>query len=640
MVVKATDDELAAHLAEAVLPPLLPALAYLGGNTELLRPDLRPDPAKAREEQGGLSPEQQGEIRSIALAELRRLRDVGVTGGATVTGSDLRAMMEFATGAEMSPDYLPLLEEELSVTGEDLRKPRWKAGEVSPDRTVRVLIVGAGMSGILAGYRLLQAGVEFTIVDKNDRVGGTWYENSYPGCRVDVANHAYSYSFAQRSDWPYHFSPRSELLSYFTDCAERFGVMPHIRLSTEVLTMQFDEETVSWSVTMRTPQGTHTEVADVVISAVGQLNKPKFPDIPGRADFAGPSFHSAQWRGDVDLRGRRVAIIGSAASAVQLAPIVAEQAAHVDIYQRTPNWFVPVPHYHDPVPRGFRWLLEHVPSYAQWYRFWLFWRGTEGLLPACMVDEGWDDTRLAVGARNLELRELLEMYLRFEYADRPDLLEKIIPQYPPASKRLILDNGSFARTLKRGNVTLVSAGAAEMRETGVVDADGVFRDADVVIYATGFQASHFLTPMTVVGAGGRNLHATWNGDARAYLGITVPDFPNFFMLYGPNTNIVVNGSIIYFSECEVNYVVDCIRQILSHPARCALSVRREVHDSFNASVDEANRRMVWGAATVNSWYRNEKGRVAQNWPFSLLEFWQRTRRVDAADYDVLTGVAR
>lgn len=639
-MLKATDAELQSHVAQAALPPLLPTLAYLTGNMELLRAHLRPDPTKAREEQGGLTSEQQAEIRAIAMAELGRLRDGAPVASDHVTGEDLRAIMEFATGAEMSPDYLPLLREELSVTGDDLRRPQWTAGDHSLRSEFRVLVIGAGMSGILAGYRLLQAGVSFVVVDKNDRVGGTWYENSYPGCRVDVANHAYSYSFAQRSDWPYHFSPRSELLGYFADCADRFGVMPHVRLRTEVVSMEFDSRSLRWSVTMRRNGESTLEEFDAVISAVGQLNKPQIPEIPGIESFRGPCFHSAQWRDDVDLRGKRVAIVGSAASAVQLAPTVAEQAEHVDIYQRTPNWFVPVPHYHDPVPEGFRWLLEHLPSYAQWYRFWLFWRGTEGLLPACRVDDGWDDATLAVGERNRELRDLLEMYLRFEYADRPDLLEKIVPAYPPAAKRLILDNGSYARTLKRDNVSLVTSGIVGMTESGVVDDTGAFRAADVVIFATGFQASRFLTPMKVTGLDGRDLHREWDGDATAYLGITVPGFPNFFMLYGPNTNIVVNGSIIYFSECEVTYVLDCLREILGRPGRCALDVRADVHDAYNELIDAENRRMVWGVATVNSWYRNERGRVAQNWPFSLVEYWKRTRHVDPSDYRILQEDAR
>jgi 4-hydroxyacetophenone monooxygenase len=496
-------------------------------------------------------------------------------------------------------------------------------------------VVGAGMSGLLAAHRLRQAGIEVVVFEKNSDVGGTWLENTYPGCRVDVASHLFCYSFAQRADWPHHFSDQPELLAYFQRFAADSGVRSFIRFATTVESMEFDDDTATWQVHTVDGRGEPDfESFDAVINATGQLNRPKYPDISGRDSFAGPSFHSARWDHDVDLAGKRVAVIGTGASAAQFIPIIAEDAAEVLVFQRTPNWLAPTLDYHDAVPDGHRWLLDHVPYYSQWYRFWLFWRYAEGILPAVKVDPEWTDGGQSVSAANQELRMLLGMYIGLCFGDRPDLLPKVMPEYPPAAKRIIRDNGIWATTLKRDNVQLITDPIAAIEPSGVRTEDGAAHDVDVIVYATGFQASRFLTPMRVTGRKGVDLHEQWDGNARAYLGIVVPNFPNFFMLYGPNTNIVVNGSIIYFSECEVHYVMQCLHHILSNDVR-AIDCRHDVHDRYNERIDDGNKMMAWGASTVNSWYKNDSGRVAQNWPFSLLEFWQQTRDIGVDDYEFL-----
>jgi 4-hydroxyacetophenone monooxygenase len=386
-------------------------------------------------------------------------------------------------------------------------------------------------------------------------------------------------------------------------------------------------------VAVRGPDGDETLRADAVISAVGQLNRPLFPNIPGREDYQGPSFHSAQWRPDVDLRGKRVVVSGTGASAMQLIPEVAKEAGELTIFQRTPAWMGPTPDYHEPVPDGLKWLYANVPSYSEWNRFCTFWRMGDGALEAVRVDPSWESDGSSVSPANQMLRLLLTEYIRAEFAERPDLLEVVMPSYPPGAKRLIRDNGVWARTLKRDDVRLVGTPIDRITATGVRTEDGQDHPADVLIYGTGFEASHFLTPMKVTGRGGLDLHEQWKGDARAYLGVAIPGFPNLFCLYGPNTNIVVNGSIIYFSECGVRYILGCIEHLLRSGAR-ALEVKRDVHDRFNEAVDAENRRMAWGASDVNSWYKNELGRVAQNWPFTLLEYWERTRRPDPQDYEL------
>jgi len=628
------DAAIERFVREAHLPPLLVALAQATGDLALLRDDLAPDPAHDRDPQGGMTADQRSAARRLAVEALKGLRD-GRVGGAPVSDPEvLRRMMTFMLGEPVADEYLPLLLEELAVGAEDGRAPDWRKDTIDPGREFSVAVIGAGMSGLLAAHRLQQAGVPLVVLEKNHEVGGTWLENDYPGCRVDVPNHFYSYSFAQRDDWPQHFSPRDVLLDYFRRCADDLGLRGAIRFGTEVEAAEFHEDRGTWRLMVRAADGgSETLEANVLISAVGQLNRPRLPDIEGREAFSGPSFHSAQWDHTVDLRGKRVAVIGTGASAIQLIPAIAGDVAELDVYQRTPNWFMPTPNYHDAVPEGMRWLLTEVPSYGRWYRFWLFWRLVEGVLPAARVDPGWSGGPDAVSARSDELRAMLTQHLQAQFADRPDLLEQVVPHYPPLAKRILLDDGTWVRTLKRDHVHLVTDRIEKITERGILTADGCERTVDVIVFATGFQASRFLMPMRITGRDGVDLHESWEGNARAYLGMTVPGFPNLFCLYGPNTNLVANGSIIYFAECQVGYVMGCIRLLLERHGR-ALECRRGVYDAYNAAVDAGNARMAWGAATVNSWYKNAEGRVTQNWPFTLQEYWQRTRQPDPGDYEL------
>jgi 4-hydroxyacetophenone monooxygenase len=637
LAITESDEEIRSALEQAELPPLLPALAHLTGDLSLLRDDLRPDPLLVGEPQGGFTPEQQDTIRALALDVLVRHRDGGNVAAPPPSDGDLLRILEHTVGVEGMAPYLPLLEEELAHRGEDRRAPAWDKAELAPERPFHVVIIGAGMSGILAAHRLTQAGVAYTVLERSDDVGGTWLDNTYPGCRVDNPNHNYSYSFAQRHDWPKHYSTADVLQGYLADCADAFGVRAHCRFGTEVLRADWSGDDSCWRVVYRDAGGTEQAMrADVVVSAVGQLNIPRYPtEIEGFGSFEGPAFHSARWDHAVPLAGRRVAVVGTGASAMQLIPEIAREAEELLVFQRTPAWLAPTPDYHDEIAPGLRWLYAHVPSYSELVRFAIFWRMGDGALEAVRVDPAWTSNGESVSELSEMARLLLTAYLEEQFADRPDLLVKVTPHYPVGAKRMIRDNGVWASALKRGNVQLVTEPIAAITPKGVLTADGAEHAVDVLVYGTGFQASRFLTPMTVTGRDGLDLHEQWAGDARAYLGVTIPGFPNFFCLYGPNTNIVVNGSIVYFSECGVRYILDLLRVLLETGAS-AIEVRRDVHDSFNEAVDAANRQMSWGWSDVSSWYKNDLGRVAQNWPFTLLEYWQRTRQVDRDDY-VLQG---
>ncbi|MBQ0895952.1 NAD(P)-binding protein [Micromonospora sp. U56] len=622
------DETLRAHLRDGEAPALLMTVAHLTGDLSVLRDDLRPN-GWLFLPQGGLSAEQQAHARELAFGALRRLRD-----GVPVPPLDpaaLRHITSWAMGRDTS-DLLPLLAQEVVLPGEDPKAPQWHGDELAPGHDVEVAIVGAGMSGLLAAYRLSQVGVPVTIYEKNSDVGGTWFENHYPGCRVDVPSHLYSYSFAPRLDWTDHFATHEAVLDYFRDFAKQTGVHERIRFDTEVRGAEWDEATGRWRLHLDTPDGPRTTECAVLVTAVGQLNRPNVPDLPGRTDFTGPAFHSARWDHSVDLTGQRVAVIGTGASAFQFIPEVAAQARELVVFQRNAPWLRPTPHYHHAVPEGARWLYEHLPYYAAWQRFWLLAPGLHGVLEGWVVDPDYPPTERAISAVNEELRATLATYLEGQLADRPDLRDRVIPRYPVGAKRVLRDNGAWLSTLKQDHVRLVTDPIERLTPQGVRTADGTEHSVDVLIYGTGFQASQFLAPMRVTGRDGRDLHETWNGDARAYLGLTVPGFPNLFSLYGPNTNLSgQGGSIIYFSECGVTYLVDAVRQLLAGGHR-AVEVRPEVFERHNAWVDEANALRAWGWSKVSSWFVNRAGRSAQNWPFPAQEYWRRTRRFDPSEY--------
>ena len=674
---------------EADLPSLLAALACALGDETLAPVDLWLDPARALEPDGGWDEPQIRQARALAEKGIKRCL-AGEADPVRRGDLSIERLVVWLSGAELDADYRAMLTEELAIDGDSRVPQPVNAAAWPPANSTDypVVVIGAGLSGILAAHRLQQAGIDFVVFDKNDDVGGTWLENSYPGCRVDVFNHVYSYSCAQRPDWPEYHSSQTVLLDYFRECASRWGIRDRIRFATSVESLCWDDTANHWTIKIRRQRDdastgsaclaasgvvgasgpsngddastgsaclaasgvvgasgpsngddasteSETVTAGAVISAVGQLNRPLIPDIAGANSFAGVQFHSSAWRHDIDWSDKRVAVIGTGASALQFIPWLAENAEHLTIFQRTPPWLIPRPLYHKPLAEGLLRLFETVPGYANWFRLRLFWCTHEGTVAALRRDPAWDGPlERSVSPRNEQMRQGLTMYLQSEFADRPDLLAKVLPDYPVGSKRVVLDNGVWAATLKRPDVELMVNGIASIEPQGVRDADGRLHEADVVVYGTGFRASEFLMPMRVTGRHGIDLHEQWDGDARAYNGACVPGFPNLFCVYGPNTNIVINGSIIYFSECGVHYAVECLR-LLAEQGRTAMDCHREAYDDYAALMDEHNAQMAWGISRVNSWYKNPKGRVTQNWPLPLIDYWRRTRHPNPTDFEFL-----
>ena len=585
------------------------------------------------EGQGLLSDAEKAAVRARALGVLAAYRDGGCKLPPLPSHETIHEMMSFLVGEPVPAEYVPMMLEELALDGESAREVPWDRGvPAAAKQGFHVLVIGAGMSGLLAAIQLEEAGIPYTVIEKNSGVGGTWFENTYPGCRVDVANHFYCYSFAPNHDWSEFFSQHTELREYFERCSREHGVRERIRFETEVVSARFDERNARWEVRVRARGGAEeTLIAQALISAVGQLNRPKLPEIPGRERFAGPAFHSAEWQHQHSLAGKRVAVIGSGASALQLVPEVAKQAQQLFVFQRSPAWMTPNPSYHRRVSEGTKWLLKHLPYYGRWYRFLLFWPASDGLLPSLIIDPSWPHPERSVNAANEQTRILFTDYLKRQVGDDPVLLAKVVPSYPPFGKRMLQDNGSWLAALKRENVELVTQRIAEISADAVVCEDGERYPVDVIVYATGFHANKFLYPMQIVGRQGAVLADRWGDDPRAYLGITVPGFPNLFCLYGPGTNLAHAGSIIFHSECQMRYVMGCIQTLIAQ-GYASLECRQDVHDAFNERLDRALAQTVWSHPGMNSWFKNAKGRVTTTSPWRLLDYWRWTKRPNLADF--------
>jgi 4-hydroxyacetophenone monooxygenase len=628
------DDAVLANAVEhANLAALVPVLCLLTGDASLIERFRPPAPSVLGDQRGGMSESQQAEIRALALEVLRDLRDRPRPLPPLPPDETLRALLSWSVADEVRPEYLPVILEETRLSGADLRRFEWNARPPAEKLAgFRVLIIGAGLGGVCAAIRLQEAGIPYTILEKNPDVGGTWLENSYPGCRVDVANHFYSYSFEPNPDWSDYYARRDELEGYVEHCADKYGVRSRIRFETEVVAATWIEERRCWRVRVRTRSGAEeTLEADALISAVGMLNRPQLPAIEGLESFAGPCFHSARWRHDVEWSGKRVAVIGTGASAMQFVPELARQVKRLSIFQRSPQWAAPSPNYLLTVPDGKKWLLRHVPYYLGWYRFILLWNVGDAMYPAFCVDPDWPEPKRSIGPANDALRELMTAHMRAELGNDPELVRKALPEYPPLGKRILLDNGWF-RTLVRPNVELVTDPIRAIEPAGVVTEKEGLHSVDVLVLSTGFHAGKFLWPMEIRGRGGVRLHDLWDEgeNPRAYLGITVPRFPNLFCLYGPNTNPVV-GSVIFMLECQVRYVLGCLREMLERGHR-TLECRQDVHDAYNERLDAQHERMVWRHPRVRSYYNNRAGRVITNVPWRLIDYWRMTRAPDPADF--------
>jgi 4-hydroxyacetophenone monooxygenase len=616
----------------ANLPILLMVIYQVTGDSRWLEPPYCPTRSRglSDHDSGGLSDRIQDEIRAAgaqALLELQSGRDPAIP---LPNSEQTSRMLGVCVGENVDPSYGVMFSEEFE------RRMGVKEDVDINDRVPRgfhVLIIGAGVSGIIAAQRLGELGIPYTVVDEHDGAGGNWLDNPYPGAGVDTPSHLYSFSFAPY-DWGKHFELRAELEGYFSETFDRVGGAAHTRFNTKVVQARFDPEAMVWRVDVEDRHGNRDEIsANVVISAVGVLNLPSLPNVVGMDRFTGPSFHSSQWPKDLDVTGKSVAVIGSGASAMQIVPAIADRAEKLTVFQRTPPWVAPFEKFQLPIDDGTRYLLKNFPMYRSWYFLKLYWQFGDKILDSLRKDPNWPHPERSVNARNDGHRQFFTRYIEDQLGSRTDLLKKVVPTYPPYGKRILLDNGWYAALL-RDNTTLVSEPVIEVLDHGVQAASGDVYDADVLVWATGFQASRFVASVDVIGLSQQSLRDAWDDDdARAYLGVAVPDFPNFFLLGGPNS-FPGSGSFMYFMEVQMRYIGRILASMLEANV-AAVNTRRDVFERYSDLVDETSQMTVWTHPGTNTFFRNARGRLVFVSPFRNVEYWTQATHSGLGDYELL-----
>lgn len=625
-----SDAFIADALREASIPALMASMSHLTGDMTIWDSGIRPAAAPfGPVDDDGLTEEQREAIRAQALELLRDYRDRGSPALPPLDGDTLLRMMRLVAG-DAAPDYyLPMLLADARIDDRPIAPREWPAARKEKAGDFSVLIVGAGMSGMLMAIRMQEAGIPYVIIEKNSDVGGTWLLNSYPGCRCDVPNYFYSYSFERRADWPHHFSERDRILEYFQGIAQKYHIIDKVQFNSEVTEAVWSEEDASWHVSVRRADGSiDTIVTKAFVPAVGQLSRPKIPDVPGAERFKGVVCHTGEYDRSISYEGKRVAVIGTAASAIQAIPEIAKKADKLFVVQRTAHWLLPSPNHLAEIAPGMKWLLGHVPFYAHWYRARYASRSLYGLKVVAKIDSSWPHQERSVSAINDQVRERLTAYLKNELSDRPDLLERLTPKYPPFATRIMPNNGSYLRALKSDNTELVTGGIAALDETGIVTTDGRHLDVDIIIYATGFQATRFMYPMRIVGKGGVVLSDFWGEDARAYLGITVPNFPNMFMVFGPGTAVF---NVIFLAECNSRYIMNALQAMIEN-GWASMECRTEVYEDYVKRYCKEAGTLAISSPYVTSWYKSATGNVVSNLPFEVADYWNWTRKVNFDDF--------
>lgn len=615
----AGDLTIADAVGDADLRVLVMCLFQITGDRKWLRAPYLPrrDVRLVAPEDAGFSDDIAAEIREAAVAEWQTRPMIDDPGDELMI-----EMMSVCLGEQVPAEYSPLMREELGFVSRDVE---WPTAAEPPS----VLIVGAGASGIIMGARLDRMGLDYDIIDRGTSVGGVWRDNIYPGAGVDTPNHAYSFSFARPNRWSRFFSPRADLEAYLQRTADECDVTRHVEFETAFTGAAWDDATNQWSVELDTPNGPETRTYRVLISAIGQLNVPKPPPAPGTEHFDGPCFHSSHWPADLDVTGKRVAIIGTGASSMQIVPSIADRVAELTVYQRTAQWARPVPRYHDPIPVGSQWLFEHLPFYASWFRFVMLWRYGDGLLPLLRKDPDWDHP-VSINKANERHRREMADHILTELDGRPDLIEKCLPSYPPYGKRILLDNGWF-KTLRKPNVELVVDPVDRVDRTGVV-ADETLREHDVIVLANGFEVFQGASRLGLRGRNGVDLADVWaNDDPKAYLGITVADFPNLFIMQGPTTGLGHGGSAIFQAECHARHITTCLAAMGDAEGR-SIEVREAPMLEYNDAFDAEHEQLIWSTDGLRNWYRNDAGRVVVIMPWRLVDYWQMTHDPDLEHY--------
>lgn len=607
-------------LAEANIPTLLMVYVHLTHDEAMLdrfasyiRPAFSGQPT---------------EIPEADAENLRsRLQQLLTSPGAAAKGAPshqlMQKMMSVGVGEPVADEFIPLLLEQMGFELPPARKRI--AGRPLPPPGFRVLVIGAGLTGLAAGIKLAEAGYDYVTIEKNADVGGTWFENVYPGVGVDTPSHFYSYSFELNPEWHHYFPKGKDMQAYFLRVAEKYRLRDKIRFETRVVACVYDEASGLWTVTVKTKDGREEALkVNAVINAHGPVNRWSWPKLPGFEDFKGPKMHTAGWDPSVDLKGKKVAVIGTGASGSQLVPAIAAETAHLTVFMRSKHWVLFNPEYINEVSEGCRWAMRHIPHYLEWFRFRVYWAAGDGLFINVLKDPNWPADSPSVSAVNDTMRNYGLWYLQQKFADRPDLMAKLLPDCPIFSKRIVLDNGWFD-ALKRDNVSLEDQPIERVLPNGIRMKDGRVIEVDVIACATGFDVSKMLGSLTVIGKDGRSLGEEWGPeDPRAYMGMTVPGYPNFFLTVGPNSapNHAAGQNLI--SEAQIHFIIECLDLVVANKAK-SIEPTQKAYQDWNDQIDNRMKEMIWTHPKANSYYNNSRGRVFLSFPYRLVDYWTWTR---------------
>lgn len=611
--------------------PLLMSLVHVTGDSGLLdRFESRltyPEPGNHYK--SGVTPTAPpGEYPEDVVADIRALaHDVlgpGMTDRLGVPAPDLFGRMARIAAAErVDPEFLPILREQSGFVLAERRVPV----TVTPPADFSVIVIGAGIVGINAAIKLGEAGFSYRVFESRHEIGGTWSANTYPGAAVDTPSHYYSYSFELNPAWSKFYPPGPEYQEYLRGVVDSYDIEENIEFNTRVESASWSEAERKWVVITEGPDGQRTtHRATAVITALGMLNSPNIPDVPGMDEFAGEIVHTARWGDGPDLDGKRVVVLGTGCTSVQVVASIADRVGSMDVVVRSPHWIVPERAVKNDVPEAQKWALEHIPRFHEWFRLRSYWFASDNLFLLPRIDPEWAKEHFSASPANELVLRNATRYLHESFPGRPDLVEKLTPDFRPYGKRIVKDPGFF-QALTRENVNLHRASFERITPDGVITTEGEFIPADVIILATGFQLE-FTTSIEITGRHGRTLADEWDGgqDPRAYLGIQVAGFPNLFVTAGPNSAPNHGAGHNLLSEEHVHYVVECLQYLLEND-HDAMDVKPEVMEEYNRRVDEELDKTVWmhPGGGVGGYYRNAQGRSVVACPWRHLDYWSMLR---------------
>jgi cation diffusion facilitator CzcD-associated flavoprotein CzcO len=630
MITAPDPDELRSNLLKADAGVLVAVLAQLTGDPSVIARfeasiSHVPDPP----ERAGTT--DSDTANALATAVIDALAMPRRAGAVPADDPDFFArLLPVALGSDVDAEHVPLLLEQGGFRPSQPTLPR----TVSIPDTVNVAIIGAGIAGINVALAAAAEGVSYEIFDRNDEVGGTWLTTKYPGIGVDTPSAYYSLSREVNPDWTSYYPQGAEYQAYLVALADKHGLRAHTRFGTEVEALWWDEHQGLWQVhSVNDLEERAVSQARVVVTAAGYLNRPRWPEVPGRNTFEGIEIHSAQWDPALDLTGKRVAVIGAGCTAVQIVDACVDHVEQLTVFQRQPHWVAPRKRLTDGVPEHRRYLGRHVPYYANWHRVKSYWATADNNYPIILQDPAWAKTHLSISPTNDVLLQMCLDYIDRTFGAATELARKVTPDFAPYGKRIIRDPGGYYAALTREHVEVEASEPAEINATGIVTGDGRQLDFDVIVYATGYHLD-FLSTVDIRGREGRKLAEEWGDSPRAYRGGTVPGFPNLFITSAPNYSPGHGAGANFSMELLAHYIIECL-QLMALRGATTMEVTEKAYAEYVGIIDEAMSRTVWcHTPNAHTYYRSGSGRVVVATPFRLVDLWHEHRAPVEAHFEL------